>query len=33
MGMLLSIPMIFAGIALMVWASRRKRRPTHPAAE
>ncbi len=32
MGMLLSIPMIFAGIALMVWASRRKP-ATHPAAE
>ena len=24
MGMLLSIPMIFAGIAVMIWASRRK---------
>ena len=24
MGMLLSIPMILAGIAVMIWASRRK---------
>jgi len=32
MGMLLSIPMIFAGIALMVWASRRKP-AAHTAAE
>ena len=32
MGMLLSIPMIFAGIALMVWASRRKA-AAHSAAE
>ena len=32
MGMLLSIPMIFAGIAVMVWASRRKP-AARPAAD